>query len=391
MKKKIAFVVQRYGLEVNGGSELSCRLIAEQLKDFYDIDVITTKAIDYVTWANHFTEDVEHINGVTVRRFETAFPRNQKEFSKINESLFRKENKSISDELNWMEAQGPASYKLLEYLNKSQDQYEKVVFFTYLYFTTFHGLQQVPEKSILIPTAHDEPYIYFSMFQSMFHLPRHLLFLTEEERDFVHKTFNNQEIPNDVMGLGIDIPENYLSEEEFRSKFNVDGPFMIYVGRIDESKGCKELIDYFLRYKNNNNNNPLKLILIGKSVMEIPKDPSIIPLGFVTEEEKFGAIGSSELLVMPSKYESFSFALLEGMYMKKPVLANGQCNVLVGHCKRGNAGLYYTNYEEFEYCLNLISENKNLSSGLGKNGHRYVANNYQWENIIKKFINAIER
>lgn len=390
MKKKVAFVVQRYGLEVNGGSELSCRLIAEQLKDHYDIDIITTKAIDYVTWANHYTKDIEQINGITVKRFETEFPRNQREFSKINENLFGKKYRDINDELKWMEAQGPASYKLLEYLKTSHKQYEKIVFFTYLYFTTFHGLQQVPEKSILIPTAHDEPYIYLSMFQSLFNLPKYLLFLTEEEKEFVHKTFKNQHIPNDVVGLGIDIPNDYLSEEQFRRQFNIEEPFIVYVGRIDESKGCKELIEYFLKYKKYNKNNPIKLVMVGKSVMDLPKDSSIISLGFVSEEEKFGAIKSSELLVMPSKFESFSIALLEGMYLEKPVLVNGHCDVLVGHCKRGNAGLYYTNYAEFEYCLNLISGNKSLGSGLGKNGHKYVVDNYQWENIIDKFISAIE-
>ena len=46
MMRRIALVNQRYGLEVNGGSEYYTRLIAERLTDHYQVDVITTKAID---------------------------------------------------------------------------------------------------------------------------------------------------------------------------------------------------------------------------------------------------------------------------------------------------------------------------------------------------------
>ena len=50
--RRFAFVVQRYGLEVNGGAELECRWTAEHLSRFMNVDVITTCAIDYDRWAN---------------------------------------------------------------------------------------------------------------------------------------------------------------------------------------------------------------------------------------------------------------------------------------------------------------------------------------------------
>ena len=53
-KKKIAMVVQRYGLEVNGGAELECRLYAERLTPFYDVTILTTCAVDHYTWADSY-------------------------------------------------------------------------------------------------------------------------------------------------------------------------------------------------------------------------------------------------------------------------------------------------------------------------------------------------
>ena len=61
--KKIAIINQRYGLEVNGGSELYSRQIAERLKAKYEVEVLTSCAVEYVKWQNYYKEGVEDING----------------------------------------------------------------------------------------------------------------------------------------------------------------------------------------------------------------------------------------------------------------------------------------------------------------------------------------
>ena len=73
---KIAFVVQRYGEEVNGGAELLCRQVAERLSKYFEVEVITTCAIDYVTWKDEYPSGQDVLNGVVINRFAVDTPRN---------------------------------------------------------------------------------------------------------------------------------------------------------------------------------------------------------------------------------------------------------------------------------------------------------------------------
>jgi len=387
IKKCIAFVSIRYGIEVNGGAEFYCRQLAEKLTDYYEVEVLTTCAIDYVTWKDEYKEGTEVLNGVTVRRFKVDYERNPKKFNAFTPKVLDPCH-TIQDEIKWMEMQGPVSSRLLNYLSENKDKYYAIIFIPYLYYTTYFGMKIAPEKSFLISAAHDEPYIKLDIFKDMFIMPRGFIFLTEEEQKLVHKLFNNSQIPFSVIGSGIDIPEN-VNGSEFRKKYNIYDKFMIYIGRIDESKGCKELFEYFCRYKEQNGND-LKLVLMGKPVIEVPEQPDIISLGFVDEADKFSGLSEADFLVLPSKFESLSIVVLESMALGKPVLVDGNCTVTRGHCIKSNAGLYYMNYNEFEACINLLISNKVLVECMGKNGVKYIQDNYLWRNVIKKFSDIID-
>ena len=89
MMEKIAFVCQRYGLEVNGGSELYCRQVAERLAEYYEVTVYTTCALDYTTWANHYPAGEETINGVRVKRWPVRKERKQERFDRISAKVSR--------------------------------------------------------------------------------------------------------------------------------------------------------------------------------------------------------------------------------------------------------------------------------------------------------------
>jgi glycosyltransferase involved in cell wall biosynthesis len=190
------------------------------------------------------------------------------------------------------------------------------------------------------------------------------------------------------VGVGSALPPR-LDPAAFRARHGIEGCFGLYVGRIDENKGCRQLFDFFGRYRRQTGS-PLRLLLIGKPVLPIPRDPAVVHLGFLSDQEKWDALAASDLLFMPSRLESLSMVTLEAWWAGRPVLANGKCEVLRGQCRRSNAGLYYTSYDEFVEALGLLERNPDLRAALGRNGRRYFEENYAWDVIEGKYLGLLE-
>lgn len=389
MKKKIAIINQRYGKEVNGGSEVYTRLLAEHLSEHYDIEILTTTALNYDTWENYYPEGITIENGISVRRFRVNKIRRMKYFRIVNKLIRMLPYKVKVLEEWWAKEQGPFCPDFLSYLELHQKDYDIFIFVTYLYYLTLKGLPKVAERSILIPTAHDEPFLYFKIYTPIFKNVKAMIFLTEEEKGLIHRTFHNQEIKHEVIGIGVDSPDK-IEKKKFLDKYGLEEfSYILYVGRVDVGKNCDEMFEYFFRYKEETKSD-LKLVIMGKAQMEMPEDKEIHYLGFVSEEEKYAGIKGAKLLLLPSAYESLSIAVLEAMSLGTPVLVNGNCEVLKGHCEKSKGGFYYTDYKTFKTQLQKISLNDKKRDLLSENGKRYIKENYTWGSAIKKYRNLIE-
>lgn len=385
---KVAFVCQRYGLEISGGAELHCRWIAEHMKKHWQVEVLTTRAVDYITWANHYPEGEEMVNGIPVKRFSVSRTRDPVRFGRIQAFILENEH-SEKDELNWLDEEGPFSPALLEYIKDHQHDYDYFVFFSYRYYHSYWGIDAVPQKSILVPTAEKDPVIHINIFKELFRKPQAIIYNSEEERKMIHSLSQNEGVLGDVVGVGTKIPSRY-SGQEFRQEHKIEGNYIIYIGRIDENKGCHELFDFFLRFKEETGSD-IKLVLIGSTILKIPSHPDVLFLGFLSDEKKFSALDGALILVIPSFYESLSMVTLEAWAAEKPVLANARCDVLKGQCQRSQAGLYYENCAEFMETLELLLSDSRLRSEMGKNGRAYFLGNYTWDILENKYLKIIER
>jgi glycosyltransferase involved in cell wall biosynthesis len=379
---KIAFVVQRYGKEVMGGSELHCRQIAEVLAESgFDCAVYTTTAKDYITWKNEYSQGESVLNGVLVKRYRVDKERDITAFNEYSDWIFANEH-SHEDELEWMEQQGPVCPSLCDALDKEEAEHDVFVFFTYLYYNTYWGLQRVGKRKTLVPTAHDEPALYLGMMKLVFALPEAFMFNTEAERNMLARTFPLENKYQEIVGVGVEIPEN-VSGSLFSQRHGVFPPFILYAGRIEPGKGCQELIDFFVRY--NRRNPEFTLVLIGKLLMEIPKHPRIKYLGFLSPEDKNAAMTAALVTIHPSHLESLCMAALESMAVKTPILVQQQTEPLKQHCLKGGSGLFYSNFREFEEALDLFSADSRLRERMGENGLRYVKDNYSWLRILEEY------
>ena len=168
-----------------------------------------------------------------------------------------------------------------------------------------------------------------------------------------------------------------------------DSNYIVYVGRIDKNKGCDEMFAFFRLY-NQRNEGKLKLVLIGKPMMDIPEDKNIIPLGFVDEKTKAAVVANSLALVLHSKYESLSMVVLESMILGKPVIVSEKCDVLKDHCIQSNAGLYFNNFYEYEMAINYMLKNRLQYKLMQNNGISYVTERYSWRTVVQKYKAMIE-
>jgi glycosyltransferase involved in cell wall biosynthesis len=385
---KIAIVVQRYGADINGGAELHARYVAEHLARHVEVEVLTTCASDYITWRNVLPPGTEHVNGVPVRRFPVARERDPVEFGRISERVFTRRH-AVRDELEWLEAEGPASPELIAYIRQHEPTFDFFIFFSFRYYHTYHGSRAVPRKAILVPTAERDGALALSIFAPVFRGVRAFMYNSFEERVLIQAVSGDPNVPGVVVGVGSEIPP-HSSAARFRQKFNLRDRFAIYVGRIDENKGCGELFEYFQRYTRMLAEG-MHLVLIGNPIIPIPEHPKIHHLGFVGDQDKFDALAAAELLVMPSYLESLSMVALEAWALGKPVLANGRCDVLKGQCIRSNGGLYYESFAEFLETLRAIDFNPSLAAALGRSGRDYFNRHYSWPIIERKYLDMLER
>jgi glycosyltransferase involved in cell wall biosynthesis len=413
---RIAFIVQRYGAEILGGSEYHCRLIAERLAPKHHVEVLTTCASDYITWKNDYPEGSDRILGVTVRRFANARTRDIHAFNRYSEWIFTNKH-TRDDEAEWLRQQGPWCPALIEYLDRNQHQYDILIFFTYLYAPTVLGSRIAPHKSILVPTAHDEPAIHLDIYRELFSLPAGIAYNTEVERRFLTTHFSIRAVEEQTVGCGVDLPASHgwsrdrnaperddadgpdeasASDDSpsfrphlarrgtmFRRRHRLHGPVALYGGRIDPGKGCEELIEYFSSYVQDGGD--ASLVLMGVKLMPLPEEPFIRFAGRLSDQERLQALEAATVVVVPSPYESLSLLALESFAVGTPILANARSEVLVDHCHRSNAGLYYADRDEFIECLRLLISDPHLRESMGRNGRRYVRQNYRWDVILGKY------
>jgi len=385
--KKVGFIIPWFAENIPGGAEAELRGLVKNLSAFgVAVEVLTTCAEQFQSdWnINFYPEGMDTAEGVPVRRFPVR-KRDSKTFDEINNKLMQCIPVSIKEEDIFFREMinSPALY---EYIDKHKDEYSLFVFIPYMLGTTYNGCQICPEKSILIPCLHDESYAYMQRLKEVFPLLRGMIFLAKPEYDLADKLYDLSKVDARVLGGGVNT--NIAGEPaRFRKKYGIKEKFIIYAGRKDVGKNVDTLVKYFFAYKIRNPGN-LKLVLLGGGDIFIPHRAKsyIYDLGFVPIQDKYDAYSASLLLCQPSLNESFSIVIMESWLCKRPVLVHANCSVTRHFAQESNGGLYFSDYFEFEGCLNYMQSQPNLADGMGENGRKFVLENFSWDIIVEKYM-----
>lgn len=366
---KILVVVQRYGAEVVGGSESHARVVAHRLAMVNEVEVATTNALDYWSWAPHFPAGDSIDGPVRVRRFAVTGVRSPTFKDAERHVLF--EPHTLADEQGWLAMQGPHTPDLLEFLRREGKAYDAILFYTYIYEPTAAGLPLVPERAALISTAHDEEPLRLAPYRALFQLPRAFGFLTPEERDLVHSRFRNEHIPSEVLGIGLDSPP-WHDAKPFRDHYAPPGPLVLYLGQVSEGKGVNELVEDWIAYREGGGAG--SLVLAGTTRMPIPERPDIVPLGHVSDEDKYALLEAADVLVLPSHLESLGIVLLEAWQVGTPCLVSAKNKITTGQVTRAGGGASYDR-QGFAKALGAVLANR---EALGESGRLYVQAECAW-------------
>lgn len=383
---RVLYVVQRYGDDIAGGAEQFCREIATRMHERgHRVDVLTTCAHSYTDWANAYPPGTTEESGVRVHREPVAQTRPHRLFDELNARMRHgRRPRPLEVQREWMRMQGPWAPELPVWLHRNATAYDAVVFVTYLYWTTWAGLRRVAGRvpTVLHPALHDEPPMWFSIFDQLHHLPDAIGVFTPEERDLIERRFRVRR-PIEVVGIGTEVRR--ATPDAFRSHAGIgDDPYLLYVGRVDPAKGAAELVDFFVAYKQRNPGR-LRLVLLGQPVMEIPRRDDLVVTGFVDSALRDSAISGALALAQPSYFESFSMVLTEAFAQGRPGLVQSRCEVLLGHARRSNAAIPYAGFAEFEAAVEMLESRPGLADALGARGRAYVEAEYSWPVVLDRY------
>jgi glycosyltransferase involved in cell wall biosynthesis len=181
--------------------------------------------------------------------------------------------------------------------------------------------------------------------------------------------------------------------KEFKAKYNIDGPFVVYVGRLHKLKGVDVLIKAISIAAREEP--ALTAVIIGpgdqrpyrKLADRLGVGRNVVFTSFVSEEVKIGALDASTALVLPSisnYVEAFSLAITEAWARGRPVVASavGEIPYRVRHMVNGLLVPPKNPKALADSILQLIRDRK-LGEKLSAEGRKRVTT---WGKVIEELL-----
>jgi glycosyltransferase involved in cell wall biosynthesis len=387
----LAFVTPWFGPTATGGAEAECRATARALAARgVPVEILTTCARDHASdWADHHPEGVTEEDGLTVRRFKVR-PRDPERYLRLHWRLQLGGSLTSFEEEDFVR-ESINSNDLSAYLAAERERYW-YAFIPYCFGTTWEGALAAPDRSLLIPCLHDEPFAHIRSTRRLLRAVRAVCFHVAAERALAERLCDGDPGSFHLVGEGVDAAAPG-DPARFRAKYGIPDPFLLYAGRKAREKNTPLLAEYYARYKLTHPDSPLKLVLIGPGGIRVPErlGRDVLDLGFVPAQDKHDAYAAALALCQPSLLESFSIVMMEAWLGGAPALVHGGCAVTREHCLASNGGLYFGEYFEFVEAVELLLRDGPLRRRLADNGRAYVLANFTWDRVTANYLDLLGR
>ena len=204
--------------------------------------------------------------------------------------------------------------------------------------------------------------------------------------------------PEKVVVIHNAIDERFLAPVDpqrmdlVRQRYQLDHPFVLYVGNIKPHKNIERLIDAFGRARARGCEDDLKLVIIGDEISKYPAlrqsvhkhklDKHVRFLGFQPIETLTAFYRLARAFVFPSLYEGFGLPPLEAMACGTPVVTS---NVSSLPEVAGGAALLVDPYDAdaIAEAICLAVSDQALRADLVRRGHER-ARSFSWTQSVKR-------
>jgi glycosyltransferase involved in cell wall biosynthesis len=405
---KIAFVIPWYGKDAAGGAEAECRSLVHGLRDIrpdIQVDVLTTCLKEFAAdWnSNVHSEGQTTEDGITVRRF-AATREDRRLFHFLNAKFLMgndvaplwqgdKPRSPIWERIEkYYIRKMIRSHSMVRYIRTHYSEYDFFIFLPYMFGTTYFGALAAKDKAVIMPCLHNERYAYMNIYREMMEAAKASIFLVGAEQRLANRLCAIGNRPQFVLGAMLEGVGEAGTADNFRRKYEISGPFLLYAGRKVEGKNLPLLVERFMGLKISRADlKDLKLVIMGRGNLDYKKFESrgIVDLGFVSEEDKRDAMCAASVFCMPSLNESFSIVLMEGWLQGAPALVHSDCDVTKEHCELSGGGLWFSDQKSFDRGVMELLEDEGRRAVMGKKGREYVLANFTKEKVINRLIHIL--
>jgi glycosyltransferase involved in cell wall biosynthesis len=201
------------------------------------------------------------------------------------------------------------------------------------------------------------------------------------------------------VGMGVDLDELTGGKgARFRAKYGITGPMVTFLGVVTYDKGSFHLIQALERLWERDDD--VTLVIAGAPVEEFERfyrrlaaetKRRVRRVGVVRGQEKLDLLAATDMLVLPSRIDSFGIVYLEAWAYRKPVigaLAGGVPDII----EDGEDGLLVPFGDVTALCdaIHTLVEHKDLARSMGVQGRAKVESRYTWDRIYAR-IDGIYR